>query len=127
MKVLFKKKYNIVRHYTTKHKSFDDTFLRGSLIRSEKLTFFKNSLQQQQNVMSVAISQDAVVTAASYEVCYILGKHMKPFTDAEIVKECFISASNLLFEKFSNKNQIISEIKKMQLSDSNCIRRIVDI
>lgn len=76
-------------------------------MRKEKLTFFKKSLQQQQSVISVAVSQDAAVTTASYEICYILGKHMKPFTDAKIVKECFISASSLLLDKFSNKNQII--------------------
>lgn len=118
------KKYNIVRHYTTKHKSFNDTFPPGSLIRCEKLTFFKKSLQQEQNVMSVAISQDTAVTRASYEICYILGKHMKPFTDAEVVKECFLTASNVLFDKFGNKDKIISQIKHMQLSDSTCVRRI---
>ncbi|CAH1109216.1 unnamed protein product [Psylliodes chrysocephalus] len=121
------KKYNIVRHYTKKHKSFNDTFPPSSSIRCEKLTFFKKSLQQEQNVMSVAISQDSAVTRASYEICYILGKHMKPFIDAEIVKECFLSASNVLFDKFSNKNKIISQIKHMQLSDSMCVRRIKDI
>ncbi|XP_023212740.1 general transcription factor II-I repeat domain-containing protein 2-like [Centruroides sculpturatus] len=121
------KKYNIARHFNTKHKSFNDTFPPGSLIRHEKLAIFKKSLQNQQNIMSVAIVQDAAVTKASYEICYILGKHMKPFTDAEIVKECFLSASNVLFDKFSNKNQIISEIKKIQLSDSTCVRRIEDI
>jgi len=76
-------------------------------MRKEKLTFFKKSWQQQQSVISVAVSQDAAVTTASYEICYILGKHMKPFTDAKIVKECFINASSLLLDKFSNKNQII--------------------
>lgn len=121
------KKYNIVRHYTTKHKSFNDTFPQGSLIRWEKLTFFKKSLQQQQSVMSEAVSQYVAVTRASYEICYILGKHLKPFTDAEVVKECFVNASNVLFDKFGNKKQIISEIKKIQLSDSTCVRRIEDI
>jgi len=57
--------------------------------------------------MSVAISQDAAddhkLTTASYDiVTYPLGKHMKPFTDTEVVKECFISASNLLFDNISN-------------------------
>lgn len=121
------KKYNIVRHYTTKHKSFEDGFPNNSPLRRQKLTFLKNSLQQQQNVMSVAVSQNAAVTRASYEVCYLLGKHMKPYTDAEIMKECFINASNILFDKFSNKAQIISQIKQMQLSDSTCVRRIEDI
>ncbi|CAG9839337.1 unnamed protein product [Diabrotica balteata] len=73
------------------------------------------------------MSQDVSVTRASYEICYLLGKHMKPFTDAEIVKKCSINASNILFEKFSNKTQIISQIRQLQLSDSTCVRRIEDI
>lgn len=77
--------------------------------------------------MAVAISQDSAVTKASYEICYILGKHMKPFTDAEIIKECFVSTADILFNKYSNKKQILSDIKKLQLSDSTCVRRIEDI
>ncbi|KFM69639.1 Zinc finger BED domain-containing protein 5, partial [Stegodyphus mimosarum] len=77
--------------------------------------------------MSVVMSQDAAVTKASYEICYILGKNMKPFTGAEIVKECFLTASSVLFDKFNNKNQVIGEIKELQLSDSTCVRRIEDI
>lgn len=52
-------------------------------------------------------------------------------TDAEIVKECFINASYVLFDKCNNKNKlklkIKSDIKTMQLSDSTCIRRIENI
>lgn len=121
------KKYNISRHFTSKHKDFDETFPPGSSLRNEKLSFFKRSLHEQQNVMFAALSQDSAVTKASYEISYILGKHMKPFTDAEIVKECFISAANILFDKYSNKKQIVSDIKKIQLSDSTCTRRIEDI
>ncbi|CAG9834606.1 unnamed protein product [Diabrotica balteata] len=77
--------------------------------------------------MAVSMSQDVSVTRASYEICYLLGKHMKPFTDAEIVKECFINASNILFKKFGNKTHIISQIRQLQLSDSTCARRIEDI
>lgn len=121
------KKYNIMRHYNTKHKMFSDSFPVGSALRKEKLCVLKKSLHQQQSTMSVSMSQDVAVTRASYEICYLLGKHMKPFTDAEIVKECFINASNILFEKFSNKPQIISQIRKLQLSDSTCVRRIEDI
>ena len=77
--------------------------------------------------MTVSVSQDVEVTRASYEICYLLGKHMKPLTDAETMKECFINASNILFEKFSNKTQIISQIRQLQLSDSTCVRRIEEI
>jgi len=50
-------------------------------MKREELTVFKKLLQQKQTVMSVARSQDAAVTTASYEICYILGKHVKQFTD----------------------------------------------
>lgn len=53
--------------------------------------------------MAVSMSQDIAVTRASYEICYLLGKHMKLFTAAEIINECFINASNILFDRFSNK------------------------
>ncbi|XP_060803031.1 general transcription factor II-I repeat domain-containing protein 2-like [Amyelois transitella] len=66
------KKYNISRHFTTKHKSFDETFSPGSALRNEKLIFLKKSLYQEQKSMTVAISQDSAVTKASYEICYIL-------------------------------------------------------
>ncbi|GBP75205.1 SCAN domain-containing protein 3 [Eumeta japonica] len=106
---------------------FSDSFPVGSALRKEKLHSFKRSLQQQQNIMAVSMSQDIAVTRASYEICYLLGKNMKPFTDAEIVKECFINASNILFDKFSSKTQLISQIRQLQLSDSICVRRIEDI
>lgn len=38
------KKYNITRHYTKKHESFDTIYSPGSLMRKEKLIFFKKSL-----------------------------------------------------------------------------------
>ncbi|GFV00511.1 hypothetical protein TNCV_3644891 [Trichonephila clavipes] len=37
------------------------------------------------------------VTKISYEV-YVIGNHMKPFTDTEIMKECFLNASNSVDE-----------------------------
>ena len=53
------KKYNIIRHYTKKHESFDSFYSPGSLMRKEKLNSFKKSLQQQQIVISVVMTQDA--------------------------------------------------------------------
>jgi hypothetical protein len=39
------KKYNIFRHYNTKHESFNSTYSSRFLMRKEKLTFFKKALQ----------------------------------------------------------------------------------
>jgi len=38
------KNYYIVRHYITKHKSFDNIYSPGSLMIHEKLNFFNKSL-----------------------------------------------------------------------------------
>lgn len=38
---------------------------------------------------------------------------MKPFTIAEIVKIRLINASDILFDQFSNKDRIVSQIEKI--------------
>ncbi|CAI6343858.1 unnamed protein product [Macrosiphum euphorbiae] len=43
---------------------------------------------------------------ASLRISWILGKHMKPFTDADIVKECMLQSGNKLFKKnYENSNE----------------------
>lgn len=121
------KKYNIDRHFSTKHKDFNNSFIPGSALRLEKLSSLKRELNKQQNVMSSAVSQDSAVTRASFEVSYMIAKSMKPFTESEMIKECFLVAAEALFEKFNNKAAIISQIKSMQLSSTTCTRRIEQI
>lgn len=44
---------------------------------------------------------------------------MKPFTDAGILKQVFVSTADILFEKYSNKKQILSDIKKTTAFEFN--------
>lgn len=41
----------------------------------------------------------------------------KPFSDAEIVKDCFLASAEILFTEFERKDAIIKQIKGLQLSD----------
>lgn len=115
---------NLKRHYDTKHKSgFELKFPLESNERKaefERLSLARTSLQKS---LIAAIRAPDYVTEASFRVCYLLVKHKKPFSDAELMKECFLSASEVLFNSMQNKDKIIHEIKKMPLNRMTCARR----
>ncbi|KAL4721338.1 hypothetical protein ACJJTC_006484 [Scirpophaga incertulas] len=56
---------------------------------------------------------------ASLRISWILAKHMKPFTDADVVKECFLEVGNALFE---NKKDVVETIRRIPLSASTSTR-----
>lgn len=85
------------------------------------------SIVSEQKMMSATVSENKLITKASYEVAEILARKMKPFTDAEIFKECFLVVCDTLFSKFPNAKQIKSDIQKLQLSDSTCVRSVNEI
>uniref|UniRef100_H3AYD9 Uncharacterized protein n=1 Tax=Latimeria chalumnae TaxID=7897 RepID=H3AYD9_LATCH len=66
-------------------------------------------------------------TEASFEITWILACHKKAFTDAEIVKECFLASAEILYADFNNKNAILKQIKGLQLSDTTVMRRVEEI
>ena len=61
-------------------------------------------------------------TEASLRGAWVLGKHKKTFTDAEIVKECMKEVAIALFEG-TQKDDIIQKINQIPLSDSTAVRR----
>lgn len=58
----------------------------------------------------------------SLKVAWILGRHKKPFSDAEMVKECMVEVTEALFEG-KQKDDIREKIKQIPLSDSTAMRR----
>lgn len=121
------KRYNLFRHYTSKHSSFTEAYPLETIERKNKIIHLKSSIHRQQNLMTTAVGQNEAITKASYQVCNILAKRMKPFTDAELMKECMITVSQTLFQKFSNSKQIMAQVNKLTLSESTCRRRVEDI
>ena len=68
--------------------------------------------------------QSKAATIASFKISHILAKHKKPFEDRMVVKEAFIEAGEVLFGDFKNKTEIMSAIKKLQLSRPTVTRRV---
>lgn len=65
-------------------------------------------------MLSRELSQNtALLKLRTKFVNNLLDNHLKPFIDADMVNECFINVSNVLFDNFINKNEIISRIKRM--------------
>jgi hypothetical protein len=62
-------------------------------------------------------------TEASMRVVWFLGRHKKSFSDAEVVKECMIAASSVLFAD----SKSVEAMKQIPLSDSTAMRRADDL
>ncbi|XP_078509146.1 general transcription factor II-I repeat domain-containing protein 2B-like [Lissotriton helveticus] len=123
-KVNVLKRYNLERHYRTRHSGFTANFPLNSKLRSAKVASLKQALLSQQKIFLCQMKESEAVTEASFKICYLLAKHKKPFTDAELMKQCFLSAAEILFDSYTNKASILKEIGALQLSDSTCARRI---
>ncbi|KAJ1209190.1 hypothetical protein NDU88_004568 [Pleurodeles waltl] len=117
-------RYNLERHYKTRHASYTENFTLHSQLHSAKVASLKQTLLSQQTLFLCQMKESEAVTEASFKICYLLAKHKQPFTEAELVKKCFLSAAEILFENYSNKSSILKEIGALQLSDSTCARRI---
>lgn len=83
----------------------------------------KKSFACERSTLFNAMNKNELTTKASYQVTELLAQKMKPFSDAEIVKECVVTVCKTLFSHLPNSKQILDEVSKLQLSDSTCIRR----
>ncbi|XP_060846419.1 general transcription factor II-I repeat domain-containing protein 2-like [Rhopalosiphum padi] len=113
------KSSNLKRHYETKHKSFSEKYQVGSNLRKSKIESLYLSYSTSTQIIDKAMSEQEKCTEASMRISWILAKHMKPFTDADIIKECMIEAGNALFD---SKNDIMETIRNIPLSTSSNTR-----
>uniref|UniRef100_H3ANB4 Uncharacterized protein n=1 Tax=Latimeria chalumnae TaxID=7897 RepID=H3ANB4_LATCH len=112
---------NLERHHTTVHAGFSEKYLPGSNLRKNKIEQLVTSFKSQQKIIKKSSSIAECLTEASFEITWILACHKKAFTDAEIVKECFLTSAEIL------KNAILKQIKGLQLSDTTVMRRVEEI
>ncbi|XP_060845753.1 general transcription factor II-I repeat domain-containing protein 2A-like [Rhopalosiphum padi] len=113
------KSSNLKRHYETKHKSFSEKYQVGSNLRKSKIESLYLSYSTSTQIINKAMSEQEKCTEASMRISWILAKHMKPFTDADVIKECMIEAGNALFD---SKNDIMETIRNIPLSTSSNTR-----
>lgn len=89
---------NVKRHYETKHGHFERQYSQNTEVRTAKLRQLKSSYESTNKLLVRAVTQQERATEASFRVAWVLGKNKKPFTDAEIVKECLVEIADALFE-----------------------------
>lgn len=118
------KKCNIERHFTTNHKKYDIEYPPTSNLRKCKLKEMKTALTAQQSLFIRPVNSSKAATIASFKIAHILAMHKKPFADGNIIKESMLAASEILFQEFKNKKEIMLAIKEVQLSRNSVTRRI---
>ncbi|XP_025415972.1 uncharacterized protein LOC112687468 [Sipha flava] len=107
------------RHYETKHKSFSEKYQVGSNLRKSKIESLYLSYSTSTQINNKAMSEQEKCTEASIHISWILPKHMKLFTNADIIKECIVEAGNVLFD---SKNNIMETTRNIPLSTSSDTR-----
>lgn len=113
------KSSNIKRHYETKHTTFGEKYPPGSSIRKNKIERLCSTYKTSIQIMNRCMTEQEKCTEASLRISWTLAKHMKPYTDADIVKECMVHAGNALFE---NQKDIVEVIRRIPLSASSSTR-----
>ncbi|KAJ1176848.1 hypothetical protein NDU88_002115 [Pleurodeles waltl] len=113
-----------LKHYKTRHARYTENFPLHSKLRSATVALLKQSLLSQLKLFLWEMKESEAVTEASFKICFLLAKHKKPFTEAELVKKCFLSATEILFENYSIKASIVKEINALQQYDSTCAHGI---
>ena len=88
---------NLKWHYETKHRNSEETFPQNSVVRTTKINALKSSYQVTSRILVTSMTQQKA-TECSLRVVWILGKHKKPFSDAEIIKECMTEVMDTMFE-----------------------------
>ena len=73
-------------------------------------------------VLANTITAQEKTTKCSLRIAWILGKHKKPFSDAQIVGECMVQMAETLFDG-KQRDEITTKIKQIPLSDSSAMRR----
>ena len=82
------KKYNVRRHYVTKHSAKYDSF-QGER-RKEKVQNMIKNLKKQQSIFTKKSDNADSLLCASYIVSEKIAKHSKNYSDVEFVKDCLI-------------------------------------
>lgn len=121
------KRENVKRHHDTCHSEFSETYPLGSNVRKDKIRSLVASFRGQQTVMRFSCKESDMVTEASFKVAWNVARSRRPFTEGELIKTCWLDASESLFADFKNKDAIIRQISKLQLSDSTLCRRVENI
>ncbi|GFU10189.1 uncharacterized protein TNCV_3449711 [Trichonephila clavipes] len=109
------KKSNLEKHFTRKHASFSTKYPTGDA-RKKAVEELQNSQESSTSVFKNWMQSSNNINMASFVFSQENAKRGKPYTDGEYIKNCFINASEELFQDFMNKTDILKRIKELPLS-----------
>lgn len=106
-------------HYETSHQSFAEKFPVSSELRKSKIDNLQIKYKSVTNILNHAMTKQQKCAQTSLNISWMFAKHIKPFTDANLVKECILQSVNVLFE---NKKEIIETFNHIPKSKSTYTR-----
>ena len=112
------KRYNVKRHYDSKHKKCFDGVYVGKAERMKEFKKRFDAYLSETKRVSVFTDTSSHINEASYRICYLLAQHQVKLTHAELFK-----SAEVLFAGFQNKDKIVQQIGKLPLSPDTCARR----
>ena len=117
------KEYNIRRHHETKHGQFKNAYPPGTEVRTNKIKALEAGYAHSNKILVRSFTEQQRVTSASLKAAWVLTRHNKPFTDAEVFKEVMVA---VLEELATDKSMdgVIASVKQMPLSARSASRRI---
>jgi len=120
------KEYNVKRHYESKHSDYNTKYPARSTERQKRVDFLKTELRRQQTIFSKAHTVQKKAFVASLKFVWTLCKHKKPFSDVDVIKECFAEITSTLFSDDKKLHDTIrAEFNAVSLSRRS-ITRIAD-
>ena len=118
------KRANLQRNHEQLHPEFKAAYPLDSDLRRTKLQTLLDGFQAQQSIVRDMVKSSDNVIEASFKIAWNIAKANKPATEGEFLKTTFVDCANSLFSDFKNKDDIIKQILKLQVSDSTGIRRV---
>ncbi|XP_043437632.1 general transcription factor II-I repeat domain-containing protein 2-like isoform X1 [Prionailurus bengalensis] len=88
------KEYNLRRHYEANHSKHFDRYTEE--MRDEKLNELKKGLHFLQHLSSNTNKLSDAAVKCSYVISEKIARASKPFTDGEFIKDCLLSAAEIL-------------------------------
>lgn len=88
------KEYNLRRHYETNHSKNHDGYTEK--MRDKKLNELKRRLKFQHELLLNVNKINDTAMKCSYVLSEKIARTSKPFTDGEFIKECLLSAAEII-------------------------------
>ena len=120
--VAVRKGYNVKRHHETKHGSFNVAYPLLSEARKLKIPALSEGYAKSSSILMRCLTSQEKDTSASVKASWLLARHNKPFTDAELFKDVMITVLEELADDKS-MDGVTAFVTQIPLSARSATRR----